>query len=175
MKFTLILASLLAGVSAMPAAELDARAELDSRATSAEITQWLKAHNDERAQHGAVALTWDDTLAAAAQKWANNCVFQHSGGSLGPYGENLAAGTGDFTIAQALNAWATEPYVEGQPSHFTQMVWKATTQVGCAVQTCTGIFGSTPAKFYVCEYSPQGNVIGEFEYVDLPPSNRDPY
>lgn len=27
-----------------------------------------------------------------------------------------------------------------QPSHFTQVVWKSSTQVGCAVQSCNGIF-----------------------------------
>jgi uncharacterized protein YkwD len=49
------------------------------------------------------------------------------------------------------------------PSHFTQVVWKATTQVGCAVNTCNGIFaGFGAAQYYVCEYSVQGNVIGEF-------------
>lgn len=33
------------------------------------------------------------------------------------------------------------------PSHFTQVVWKATTEVGCAVQSCSGIFA---ASFGVC-------------------------
>lgn len=32
------------------------------------------------------------------------------------------------------------------PSHFTQVVWKGTTQVGCAVQVCSGIF---PASYGV--------------------------
>ena len=32
-------------------------------------------------------------------------------------------------------------------SHFTQVVWKGTTQVGCAVQSCSGIFA---ASFGVC-------------------------
>ena len=33
-----------------------------------------------------------------------------------------------------------------QPSHFTQVVWKATQQLGCAVQNCNGIF---PAEYGV--------------------------
>lgn len=55
-------------------------------ADNSEIDTYLKAHNDFRGQHGAAALTWDATLASKAQEWANKCVFQHSGGSLGPYG-----------------------------------------------------------------------------------------
>jgi uncharacterized protein YkwD len=46
----------------------------------------LSAHNSVRAQHGAAALTWNNTLADAAQQWADGCKFVHSGGSLGPYG-----------------------------------------------------------------------------------------
>jgi len=40
-------------------------------------------------------------------------------------------------------------------SHFTQVVWKGTTQVGCAVATCSGIFD---ASYGVCftVHSPVG-------------------
>jgi uncharacterized protein YkwD len=58
-----------------------------------------------RAQHGASPLSWDNTLEAAAQKWANNCVFEHSGGKLGPFGENLAAGTVSLVIIQGIVGW----------------------------------------------------------------------
>ncbi|KAJ3528656.1 hypothetical protein NM688_g7967 [Phlebia brevispora] len=104
-----------------------------------------------------------------AQQWANGCVFQHSGGTLGPFGENLAAGTGSsYDIAAAVKSWTDEVSQydpnNPQPSHFTQVVWKATTQVGCAEAQCSGIFPASfgLAKYFVCEYSPQGNVIGEF-------------
>jgi len=129
----------------------------------------LSAHNSVRSQHGAGDLTWSNTLADAAQKWADGCKFVHSGGSLGPYGENLAAGTGSsYNIAAAIKSWTDEvsQYSSSnpQPSHFTQVVWKATTQVGCALQKCSGIFDPSfgQASYYVCEYSPQGNIIGEF-------------
>jgi hypothetical protein len=101
-----------------------------------------------------------------AQAWADGCKFEHSGGQ---FGENLAAGTGDaYTIASAVKSWTDEVSqynsADPQPSHFTQVVWKATTQVGCAVQDCSGIFDASYglAHFHVCEYSPAGNVIGEF-------------
>jgi hypothetical protein len=53
-----------------------------------------------------------------------------------------------------------------QPSHYTQVVWRGSTQVGCAVVDCApgkifdAKFGATP--FHICEYFPQGNVIGQF-------------
>ncbi|KAH9982517.1 hypothetical protein BGW80DRAFT_1453395 [Lactifluus volemus] len=69
-------------------------------------------------------------------------------------------------IPDAVKLWADEvvDYDPKNPvySHFTQMVWKSTTQLGCAVQTCNGIIGSGPANYYVCEYNPPGNVEGEF-------------
>jgi len=106
----------------------------------ADINAYLSGHNTFRAKHGAAALTWSDKLAAAAQKWASGCVFKHSGGSVGPYGENLAAGTGSFSIANGISLWTNEAkdYNPSNPvpSHFTQVVWKATTQLGCALVTC---------------------------------------
>ncbi|KDQ63808.1 hypothetical protein JAAARDRAFT_29854 [Jaapia argillacea MUCL 33604] len=142
-----------------------------STTTGNDIDQYLSAHNSVRAQHGASALTWSDNLASKAQQWANGCVFQHSGGSLGPFGENLAAGTGSsYGIAAAVGSWTAEVSQydpsNPQPSHFTQVVWKGTSQVGCAVQTCAAgtIFPANdgPAQFFVCEYEAQGNIIGEF-------------
>lgn len=135
-------------------------------ASAADINAYLIAHNTVRAQHGAVDLTWNYTLAGAAQEWANGCDFQHSGGTLGPYGENLAAGTGAYGIAEAVADWANEVSQYNPkdpiPSHFTQIAWKATTDVGCAVQTCNGIFSGEEAQYYVCEYFEAGNVLGEF-------------
>jgi pathogenesis-related protein 1 len=83
----------------------------DTSTGSADIIAYLNAHNTVRSKHGAKALVWNSTLATAAQKWANGCVFKHSGGALGPYGENLAAGTGSFPIASAVGSWANESCV----------------------------------------------------------------
>ncbi|RDX55942.1 PR-1-like protein [Lentinus brumalis] len=143
----------------------------NSGATSqSDIDAYLQAHNSVRAQHGASPLSWSDDLAASAQSWANNCVFQHSGGKLGPFGENLAAGTGNsYGIGPAVKSWTDEvsDYDPSNPeaSHFTQVVWKGSTQVGCAVQSCSGIFDASfgAAKYFVCEYFPQGNIIGAFD------------
>ncbi|PIL30254.1 transporter [Ganoderma sinense ZZ0214-1] len=162
LAYTLLALPLLLA-STFLAAGVDATSQPD-------ITAYLNAHNSVRAQHRAAPLTWNETLASAAQSWVNKCVFKHSGGSLGPYGENLAAGTGSgYDIAAAVKSWTDEVSQYNpnnpQPSHFTQVVWKATKQVGCAVKDgCSGIFDPKfgAAKFYACEYSPAGNVLGQF-------------
>ncbi|CAE6425737.1 unnamed protein product [Rhizoctonia solani] len=132
-----------------------------SRATS---EAYLTPHNNERAQRGANALVWDDGLAASAQAWADQCKFQHS-----QTGENLYAATGDPTPANAVGAWNSESkdYNPGNPqySHWTQVVWKATTKVGCAMKECpsgTVLGANYITRYYVCHYNPVGNVIGQF-------------
>ncbi|KAJ7447493.1 CAP domain-containing protein [Mycena latifolia] len=121
-----------------------------SRASNEDVKSYLNAHNTVRAKHGAVALKWNNNLAAAAQKWADKCVFKHSGGTLGHFGENLAAGApaSTYHIANAVKSWADEaPQYNPKP-----------------FKTCSNIFPQIPggAAFYVCEYFPQGNVIGHF-------------
>jgi len=135
----------------------------------ADIQAFLHSQNTVRARHGASPLSWENLLASKAEQWAAHCQFKHSGGTLGPFGENLAAGTGKaYDIAAAVKSWTDEvsSYNPNHPvpSHFTQVVWKSTTKVGCAVRMCNGIFDPKfgPAKFVVCEYSPQGNIIGRF-------------
>lgn len=118
-------------------------------------------HNRVRAQHHVGDVTWSDELADFAKNYlaGDNCVFKHSGG---PYGENIAIGYA--TIDDALDAWYNEEdqynYAAGQfgenTGHFTQMVWKGTSQVGCATQDCSG------RTFLVCEYKARGNIIGHF-------------
>lgn len=73
--------------------------------------QYLAPHNAARAQRGASPLTWSSELEASAQAWANNCEFKHSGS-----GENLSAGTGDFSIAQGIKLWTDEAGMSA-PTH----------------------------------------------------------
>lgn len=122
----------------------------------------LALHNQLRSKHGAPAMQWDDKLASFAAKHAARCQFKHSSGS---YGENIAAGFP--TSRAAIQAWYdevtdysfTSPGYSSSTGHFTQLVWKSSTRLGCAVASCNGTNG-TPGKFLVCEYSPAGNILG---------------
>jgi len=132
---------------------------------SSDQQAYLDDHNNFRQLHGANPLTWSADLASTAQAWANKCVFEHSGA-----GENLAAGPGDMSIASAIKLWTDETSSynpnDPQPSHFTQVVWKATTQLGCASATCAAgsVLPATDGSstYYVCHYDPLGNVDGEY-------------
>jgi hypothetical protein len=122
----------------------------------------LTTHNKLRSKHSAPAMRWDNTLARYAEQYAARCHFRHSHGG---YGENLAAG---FPSAKAaIQAWYDEhesyDYKRGRFSrttgHFTQLVWKASIKLGCAVAECNGRNG-TKGKYLVCEYGPAGNMLG---------------
>lgn len=148
---------------------LHARAVSSRSVNIFQRAEFLNAHNEVRLQHGAVPLTWSSSLADKAEQWANQCQFKHTDGVLSTtsYGENIAAGTGQFTIRKAVGTFVADEgkYDPAHPSylHFTQVVWKATTQLGCAVAQCDGIFDKSAGKasLYVCLYDPVGNVIGQ--------------
>jgi len=135
----------------------------------------IAAHNKYRSEVGAPNLRWSAELAASAQRWANQLAvlrqLKHSGTP--GLGENLAFGTeGRMSLAQLIDLWANEkqhfedgafPDVSANGDwrsvgHYTQMVWKGTTEVGC------GIASSGGNEYLVCQYSPQGNVAGEKAY-----------
>ncbi|MDC8012006.1 CAP domain-containing protein [Tahibacter soli] len=131
-------------------------------------------------------LTWSASLASGAQTWANTCTWGHSGAA--GLGENLYGGavSSGFPTNVEHDAitnpnnfgWADEfPFynyaantcASGQQcGHYTQMVWRATTQVGCALKQCTtgSPFGAQFPNWtvVVCRYSPQGNFTGQRPY-----------
>lgn len=162
-----------APAASRPAPVVHAPAPVAASPASDFATSALSAHNDLRARHGAKAIVYSDKLAQIAQGWANRCEFKHSGGSLGPYGENLAVNSGtDSTVAQGIALWSAEAgdYDPQNPvaSHFTQMVWKGTTEVGCAIAAChivtPGYNFAGLSHFLVCEYSLAGNIYPAQDY-----------
>ncbi|KAJ6671079.1 CYSTEINE-RICH SECRETORY PROTEIN-RELATED [Salix viminalis] len=130
---------------------------------------YLNAHNAARSQVSVANIIWDSTVAAYALNYANSrisdCSLVHSNG---PYGENLAKGSGSFTGTAAVNLWVAEkPHydyasnscVGGQCLHYTQVVWRNSVRVGCARVQCTNGWW-----FISCNYDPPGNYIGQRPY-----------
>ena len=146
----------------MPAAAADFKAEI------------LAAHNAARAAVGTPPLGWSDVLAADAGPWAQSLAqrgrLEHSAsGDRAGAGENLWMGTaGAYTTAQMVDGWTAErenfhPGIFPDVSkdgwqavgHYTQMIWRGTTQVGCALAH------SERWDVLVCRYAPAGNMMGE--------------
>ncbi|KAF3041223.1 hypothetical protein E8E11_000913 [Didymella keratinophila] len=133
-------------------------------------TTILNVTNLYRQQHNASQLTWNESLAEFAKDWSEDCKFKHSGG---PSGENLASGYPNVTAS--VEAWGNErkdyDFKKGEFSsatgHFTQLVWRNTTTVGCARTECNGGQkggnGDAPGWYIVCEYYPAGNVLDQFK------------
>jgi uncharacterized protein YkwD len=124
----------------------------------------LDAHNAKRHIHHSGNLSWNSTLYYYAQAYADkyDCsgVLKHSGG---PYGENLIAGTDLHTGADAVDAWYSEIRnydwtTQSQYNHFTAMIWKSTTQLGCAYKNCQK---ETWGYYTICSYSEMvPNLVG---------------
>lgn len=135
----------------------------------------LAAHNRERAELGIAPLHWNPALAQSARRWADYLAttgkFEHAPENhAAPEGENLWAGTRGYFAPEAMvSAWVREkqyfrPGVFPNNSttgsvedvgHYTQLVWRATGEVGCARAA------SGSEDILVCRYAEAGNYIGE--------------
>ena len=144
----------------------------------------LDAHNQARAtarpapKPALPPLQWSAEAAKLAESYAAKCTFEHNP-KRGDFGENLAAATpGSWKTADVVKDWNSESahYNLGKNTcapgkvcgHYTQLVWRNTTHVGCAVRTCTknSPFGKNfPTwEFWVCNYAPPGNFVGQRPY-----------
>lgn len=158
----------------------------------------LYHHNLHRANHSSPDVEWDSEIAGYASNTAATCVFAHDmdQGS-GDYGQNIAmwatsSGAEELGAAGAIKMATTDMWYNGEfdeylPSyygqdtpdmsnfeawgHLTQLVWKDSTRLGCAVQFCPmGTMSSDMDAWYmVCNYSPPGNVGGAYATNVLAP------
>lgn len=147
----------------------------------------VDAHNKLRTQAGLTEkLSYSSSLAASAQDWVNNlkrtnaCQMRHSKPD-GRYGENLywasalkwSDGRRDLQKViseQVVDSWGSEradyDYAHNHCKqgkmcgHYTQMVWRSTTTVGCAVAVCE----NTKEQVWACQYQPAGNWVGNKPY-----------
>ncbi len=135
----------------------------------------ISRHNAARAALGVAPLQWDDALAADARGYAEQMAlsgrFAHA--EQHGEGENLFIGTrGAYSYAEMVDLWLAErrDFVNaatpgfsrtgraGDVAHYTQIVWRRTRGVGCAIAS------NARDDFLVCRYSPPGNVVGERSY-----------
>jgi uncharacterized protein YkwD len=133
----------------------------------------LIAHNLERDRQNVPRLKWSARLAGEAQAWAATLArsnrFEHSNDRSGA-GENLWMGSaGRYSAEAMIDEFVAEgrmfragqfPNVSKTGSwhdvgHYTQLIWPATEEVGCAVAR------GTNNDILVCRYYPAGNVMGE--------------
>lgn len=137
--------------------------------------QMLSAHNAVRRGVSPAprtplpVLVWDASLERLAREWANTCPRGHR--PRNRYGENLYwSGGMPATAAAAVQSWAREAeYYDYESTvctkdgrrdwsacgHYTQLVWRDTTRIGCAVKTdCPGRLPNV----IVCNYDPPGNM-----------------
>jgi len=133
--------------------------------TDAVFQEALVAHNKLRAMHHVLPLQWNATLAEQAQRTAESVASDPSTFQGEPVGENIAQIWHDLPRAplKATTIWYSEkkafsfsyPELNDKVKHFTQMVWKDTTQLGM------GAAPSPSGKYVivVALYRPLGNDI----------------
>jgi uncharacterized protein YkwD len=108
-------------------------------------------------------MVYNQKISEYAQEWADKLGAEnrmyHRGAK--QYGENIWYGSGQATADKAFWGWYAEiggsKCKEGENGlinkcgHFTQIVWKGSTELGC---------GIAMGSVVVCNYFPPGNVIG---------------
>jgi uncharacterized protein YkwD len=149
----------------------------------------LNAHNEERARYTGVGpFQWSPELAKFAQEWAgillekdklehrireDRCDKNKTGQEV-CVGENLWTGSSSnptkiFPVKDMVGPWIAEKadyhYNDNTCTpakvcgHFTQVVWKNSTLVGCGQarkESPTGV-----KMMLACNYSPSGNFVGQ--------------
>ncbi|GBG62709.1 hypothetical protein CBR_g31726 [Chara braunii] len=148
------------------------------RALQTTTANWVTAHNAARTSVGVPGLSWNNTVASSADSWASTlaatCQMYHASNT--GYGENLymawSSGAISITASGVVGAWVSEKAYYNYATntcaagkvcgHYTQVVWKNTKFVGCAIKSCK--YGSYNAQIAVCRYSPPGNYVGQKPY-----------
>ena len=162
----------------------DVAGNTGSRLTQQQAQQMVNYHNQKRAEVGNGNVSWSTQIAQYAQQRADQIArtkqLAHLPQGQNPYGENLASGgsTGGgvvYTVINACDGWYSEKAKMPRNArtmtfdlfnkgvgHYTQMVWKGSTQIGAGIsQYQQGAFTMTVV---VCCYNPPGNVINQAIY-----------
>lgn len=137
----------------------------------------LAMHNAARHRFGVMPVRWNDALALEAMKHAEYMaatgIYGHdwTPGRRKKMGENLWRGPrGVFSYETMIRVMVEEEqyFVPGAfpansstgqyeaVAHYTQIVWPATTEIGCAIAS------SASTDYFVCRYAPTGNKDGVY-------------
>lgn len=144
----------------------------EAAVSDAEKNEMLDLHNMYRCMAGVPALEWDDALATKAQSWADTGNMGHSTslGAFKDYGENMQFACPKSTPKDATDWWYAEidKYQESSPfqaAHYTQMVWKGSTKIGCGKgkASCGG-------DSWTCQFLPMGNYFGKYKENVIAPT-----
>ncbi|GAA0167317.1 defense/immunity protein [Lithospermum erythrorhizon] len=139
------------------------------------IQDYLDAHNKARTEVKVPPMKWSNDLAKAAsmqvryQRDYKNCSFANLESS--QYGGNQLWASGYKVTPQiVVESWVAEKkfykYADNScaPNHgcgvYTQIVWKDSTELGCAQGICT----KNQSSLTICYYNPPGNFVGEKPY-----------
>ena len=128
-------------------------------------------------------VSWDGVLAEAVYNYALRCegsmgLLSHNAnrsedyralGGSGYVGENIyGTSARSVTPAAAVALWMSEApsydYASGDiggAGHYTQVVWRASVRIGCAIVDCPAL---TYHNTVICDYAPGGNIVGERPY-----------
>jgi len=150
-------------------------------------------HNVHRANHSASALTYSPILAGYSSSLIQSCASlssssvpttnsSYSTNTYAFYSSNIKDDSNaSEQTARAISTWynneldtyvaktggmSTNPVDTSGILHFSQIVWKDTTQVGCAALQCSEGTGLNPDDVWptawavVCAYSTAGNCLG---------------
>ena len=114
----------------------------------------LLAHNNAREGYSE-PVVWNYDLAILAQSIADSSPTGHSGTA---GGENLYWSSGNPSCVQAVNLWMSEKNNYngerigegnfGSYGHYTQIMWKPVTSIGCGMST-----GVVVCKYDQIQYS----------------------
>jgi pathogenesis-related protein 1 len=136
----------------------------------------LDEHNAVRANVSVPPVSWDPTVAAYAEAWAEkrraDCLVENSPQGR-PYGENIVGANGTkWNHVDAVDFWVLEKQYYDHATNtcsapsgqscdaYKQVVWRDTTAIGCQGLVCDGNAG----VYVICDYSPPGNVVGQTPY-----------
>ncbi|CAM1508733.1 Fc.00g055810.m01.CDS01 [Cosmosporella sp. VM-42] len=152
--------------------------DLVARDLNNDESEALRIHNVARSKHNLPNLVWDDNLKAGALQWAIELArrgsLDHSSSDQRPNaGENLgmvgSSGTIPNPITLSSQGWVNEEsnyHGEVIPQgdfnsygHYTQVVWRSTTNVGIATAS-----DGKGGWWTVARYSPPGNWVGQTPY-----------